>query len=107
MLYEGNPDTTNIRERFRYQFEIPSAPQQEEPQTVTAAPANGVESVEQAPVDTAAQAAADVPVPAPDSTMVNGEPQPTTEVKIDAPVQGQDQPSSTTAPQDIDMAGTT
>jgi hypothetical protein len=31
MLYEGNPDSTNIQERFRYKFEVPAPPATEEP----------------------------------------------------------------------------
>lgn len=105
MLYEGNPDTTNIRERFRYNFEIPAAPQQEPTTTTATAPANGIEPAEQAANDTATQAAADVPVPAPDSAMVNGEVPASTEAK-DVTADAQEN-GNATAQADVDMAGTT
>lgn len=111
MLYEGNPDTTNIRERFRYNFDVPAAPILEEVQPTVPAPPNGVESTEQAPADPAAQAAAAVPVPAPDATMVNGEQQVSTETKPEETLpaqseQPQPQPTATPA-QDVDMAEST
>jgi hypothetical protein len=39
LLYEGNPDTTNIKERFRYQFDVP-LPQSDESMNTQA---NGTE----------------------------------------------------------------
>jgi hypothetical protein len=39
ILYEGNPDTTNIKERFRYQFDIPIQQNEETMKTQ----ANGTE----------------------------------------------------------------
>ncbi len=61
ILYEGNPDTTNIKERFRYNFDAPSLIQEEstqtevngmqapvlEPQTVTTAPSEPLATSEQ------------------------------------------------------------
>jgi hypothetical protein len=105
MLFEGNPDTTNIRERFRYNFDVPAAPQ-EEPPTTAPVPTNGVEATVEAPSDPTAAAAAAVPVPAPDSSMVNGETREDTEVKAEASTDVQDV-ADPTAPQDVDMAGTT
>ena len=104
MLYEGNPDATNIRERFRYNFEVPAAPLQES--STTTAPPNGVEPTEQAASDAATQAAADVPVPVPDSAMVNGDVQETREAKTEATADAQET-SNVTAQPDVDMAGTT
>lgn len=121
MLYEGNPDTTNIRERFRYNFDLPPAPVEEEPQPAVPAPPNGIESTEQAPVDLAAQAAAAVPVPAADATMVNGEqPMATeqvateqvvteteTETKTEEALPAQSEQPAAAPTQDVDMAGST
>jgi hypothetical protein len=42
ILYEGNPDKTNIRERFLYQFEDPKPQEQE--QAVPAAPSETIEA---------------------------------------------------------------
>ena len=72
MLYENNPDSTNIRERFRYNFDLPTAETQPEPEAKT----NGVESTNTAAVEqnagNVAAAAVAVPPP-PDTTMMNGE----------------------------------
>lgn len=108
MLYEGNPDTTNIRERFRYQFDVPAAPTQEQPEPSPSAPTNGVDEPEQAPpTDPAAEAAASVPVPPPDSSMADGQPSSTTETKVEETAEAQAEQPATAAPQDVDMAGTT
>ena len=107
ILYEGNPDTTNIRKRFRYNFDLPAAPVEEEPQPAAPAPPNGVESTDQAPTDPAAQAAADVPVPAPDATMVNGEQQVATATKEEEPLPTQSEQPAVTTTQDVDMADST
>merc|ERR1711939_347860 len=81
MLYEGNPDTTGIRERFRYNFEMPTEPPQEVPQeepqaqaqTTNPASTNGVAATETASTDSAAQVAASIAVPPADAPMLNGE----------------------------------
>lgn len=63
ILYEGNPDTTNIKERFRYNFDAPATVQEDpaqaelngmekaaipEPQTTTTAPSEPPVTDEQA-----------------------------------------------------------
>jgi hypothetical protein len=106
MLYEGNPDSTNIRERFRYTFEMPAVPT--EPQKRSEASAqpliNGEKNANE-DQDYATQAAASVPVPAPEAPMANGD-------KTDAqnqqtPAHADDQvPPISAAGQDVDMEGT-
>jgi hypothetical protein len=106
MLYEGNPDSTNIRERFRYTFDMPAVPT--EPQTgseTSAQPVINGEKNANENQDYATQAAASVPVPAPDAPMANGD-------KTDAPNQqtpahaDAQAPPTSAAGQDVDMEGT-
>ncbi|KAH0832758.1 hypothetical protein AYO21_00338 [Fonsecaea monophora] len=66
ILYEGNTDRTNIRERFLYKFEDPKP--QEPADTSAAAPAPASAPVpEPAPAPTSASAPESVPAPAPAS----------------------------------------
>ncbi|KPI43543.1 uncharacterized protein AB675_7128 [Cyphellophora attinorum] len=68
LLYENNPDATNIRERFRYNFDAPAAQQPVAEDTKV----NGSEPI--ATQDAATFAAATVSVPPPpDATMTNSE----------------------------------
>lgn len=108
MLYEGNPDTTNIKERFRYNFEIPKAPTESEPQAQPVL--NGTEATPAISADPGATAAASVAVPPPtDANMTNGEREAsagpnTAEAMSESIPPAQEEGASQS--QDVDMEGT-
>ena len=101
MLYEGNPDSTNIRERFRYNFEVQTAQPQPEPAT------NGVEPEPSGPADAATAATAAVDVPAPDAAMTNGEKDAVAPVNPEVTVKSEGEEQPPAAAPDVDMEGTT
>lgn len=103
ILYEGNPDSTNIKERFRYNFDAPP-PVREEPVETDI---NGTDA-NSAPEVVHATAPATAPTSEPPSgteqTMTNGELEMEAAVeKADRPEQSQ--PAETSA-QDTEMGGT-
>jgi hypothetical protein len=106
MLYEGNPDSTNIRERFRYTFDMPVEPTEPQAESeASAQPAINGEKNATESVDTATQAAASVPVPAPDASMANGEKAEAQHQEASAHTDTQ-APSASAPGQDVDMEGT-
>ena len=68
ILYEGNPDTTNIKERFRYNFDAPAAVQED----ATQAEMNGTEEVAVPEPQTVTTAPSEPPA-TDEQTMTNGE----------------------------------
>ncbi|EXJ88435.1 hypothetical protein A1O1_05365 [Capronia coronata CBS 617.96] len=85
ILYEGNPDRTNIRERFLYKFEAP-APHQETTQPT--APSEPQETQQDKPESERPQVVVDEPIqPA-------LEPVATSEVPVPETPSGQDMPAT-------------
>jgi hypothetical protein len=96
ILYEGNPDTTNIQERFRYKFEVPPPPTAEQP---AALEVNG--TAEKMDETTGTEGAVAVEATTMEQQMASGEQEIDTNTEEQAPA-----PPAETTVQDTEMGGT-
>jgi len=74
LLYEGNPDSTKIKERFRYNFDVVESTQEPEQNPTT----NGMDTTSMASAAEVADAATSL-------TSLNGDPQPAEEKVAEEP----------------------
>ena len=99
ILYEGNPDTTNIKERFRYNFDAPAAVQED----ATQAEVNGMEEVAVPEPQTVTTAPSEPPA-TDEQTMTNGER--STGTTAEQTTAEEKQETSGTLVHDTEMGGT-